>query len=244
MQFAIIISKKDPAGLAIKGFLPKDLNVNLVEKETIYNENIDKQIKADFFIFATKHESKIKIPAFSVHCPGNWGKAEMGGNDFTLNRSSSLLQFKALRFLNENNPKYELILEATHHGPYLEKPCFFIEIGSSLKEWQDEEAANLVAKTILHVINSKTEKVNTAIGIGGLHHGPNFVKYSLRNNVAISHICPKYALEFLNKNMFNQTIQKTMETVNYVLIDWKGLGKEKDKIKELLKNTNLEIIKI
>ncbi len=244
MEFAIIISEKDPAGITIKEFLPKNLDVHLVEKESIYNENIDKKIKADFFIFATKHESKTKLPAFSVHCPGNWSKAEMGGKDNILNLSSSLLQFKALKYLNKNNPKYELILEATHHGPFLEKPCFFIEIGSSLKEWQDKEAASLISQTIVHVIKDKTENTKTAIGIGGLHHGPNFVKYSLRNNVAISHICPKYALQFLNKNMLQQAISKTLEKVNYVLLDWKGLGKEKDRIKELLKGIDLEIIKI
>lgn len=244
MEFAIILSKKDPAGLTIKEFLPGNLNVHLVEKESIYNENIDKKVKADFFIFATKHESKTKLPAFSVHCPGNWDKAEMGGKDNILNPSSALLQFKALKYLNENNPKYELILEATHHGPYLEKPCFFIEIGSSLKEWQDKEAASLISKAIFHVIKNDTEKVKTAIGIGGLHHGPNFVKYSLKNNVAISHICPKYALQFLNQEMLDQAINKTIEKVDYVLVDWKGLGKEKEKIKDLLKDIDLEVIKI
>ena len=32
--------------------------------------------------------------------------------------------------------KYKLTLECTHHGPLIEKPCVFIEIGSTETEWE------------------------------------------------------------------------------------------------------------
>ena len=44
--------------------------------------------------------------------------------------------------------------------------------------------------------------------------------------------------------MLNQMVLRSYEKVSYIIIDQKGLGNEKEKIMNLLKNTELEIIKI
>ena len=82
MEKTIIISKKDPASLNIKEELDT-LNIRTyeVEEEPIYAENIDKKVKADFFIFATKHSSEKGINSLSIHVPGNWYKADLGGKE-------------------------------------------------------------------------------------------------------------------------------------------------------------------
>jgi D-aminoacyl-tRNA deacylase len=40
---------------------------------------------------------------------------------------------------------FDITLEATHHGPWVETPCLFAEIGSSEAEWQRTDAAALWA---------------------------------------------------------------------------------------------------
>src|SRR5438046_10470461 len=44
---------------------------------------------------------------------------------------------------------YEVTFEATHHGPYLTSPTFFIEQGSTAREWVDREASRAIARVLL-----------------------------------------------------------------------------------------------
>ena len=44
--------------------------------------------------------------------------------------------------------QFELTLEVTHHGPWLEVPALFIEIGSTEETWPHEGAAELLASII------------------------------------------------------------------------------------------------
>ncbi len=262
MQTAIIISKKDPAGLNIKENLLelfpfqktteifdnnfvyqlKDIKIYTTEKESIYCENIDKQINADLFVFATKHEAASKINSLSVHAPGNWGKAEFGGKDKKLCIAPASLLKMALLKLEKlaKNTEWEIVQECTHHGPYLEKPCMFIEIGSSLEQWQNKKAGQIIAKTILHILTEKIPNYKIAFGIGGLHHTPIFKKVMLNTEYSFGHVCPKYQLDNLDKEMLKQALDKTKEKVDLIVIDWKGLGQYKERIINLLKELNLE----
>ena len=43
---------------------------------------------------------------------------------------------------------FDLSLEVTHHGPFLETPCLFIEVGSTEATWGHTGAANLLAEII------------------------------------------------------------------------------------------------
>ena len=78
------------------------------------------------------------------------------------------------------------------------------------------------------------------IGIGGNHYCANFNKL-LHEDIALSHICPKHNLEHLNITTLKQAIERTKEKVDYIILDWKGLGPHKEKIKELTSNLNIEI---
>ena len=55
----------------------------------------------------------------------------------------------------------------------------------------------------------------------------NFKKILLNTEFAVSHVCPKYNLESLDKGMIKQAIERTYEKVEFIILDWKGLGKEK-----------------
>jgi len=254
MKTAIIVSKIDPAGINIAGFLEKEeldkynSKLYFVEKESIFNEDIDKEIDADLFVFATKHQSKEGVHSLSCHIPGNWDKADAGGKDRKLCIAPAVLLKAAFLELNKLGKElhHELTLEVTHHGPYLEKPCMFIEIGSDEDNWQNKEAGKVISQVIIHLLENIDDIMNNkknykiAFGIGGPHYANTFNKKILETNIAIGHICPKYMLEKLDKELILQAMEKTIPRTDFVLLDWKGLGKEKQRIVGLLKELKLK----
>ena len=252
MNFAVLYSKKDLAGKNIvehlkSHFLPQIPILDL-KKETIYSERIDKHPflkNSDFLIFASKHRSKEKRKTLSLHAPGNWRGADFGGKQGKVCPTSSLILKYLFQQLNkivkQEKSDFEVTLECTHHGPYLEKPCCFIEIGSQETEWQDKKAAKIIAKTIASLQNYKKPKITkTAIGLGGPHYCPNFNKIQLNSQYAVSHIIPQYSLP-LTQPILQEAIEKTQEHVDCILLDWKGLGKskEREQIIKLLKKLDL-----
>ena len=265
MHFAIVVSKADQAGMNIKQCLielgfeeTKDsfedsvvyefkgeknkIKMYTVEKESIYNEDIDKKINADFFIFATKHQAASGIHSLSAHTAGNWGKADFGGQERKLCMAPASFLKNALIQLHELavNHKYEIIQECTHHGPYLEKPSMFIEIGSDSNHWLNKDSGVIIGKAIIHLTTQEIEICEAAFGIGGLHHTPIFTKIMDRSKIAFGHVCPKYNLHNLDREMIVQALEKTSEKVQHIILEWKGMGKEKDRIVNLLNEMNLE----
>ena len=107
----------------------------------------------------------------------------------------------------------------------IEKPCLFIEIGSTETEWTNTKAGFVVARAISEAIRDFKENPynEIAIAIGGPHYCPNFKKIQLKSNVAISHVIPQYAFP-LTEEMVRESIEKTVEELDFVLLDWKGLG--------------------
>ena len=271
-KIAIIASSKDPAGISIrsnlielsdfkkinenfdgnavfefKGIKDKTIKLYLTNEDLIFAENIDKKINADFFIFASKHRSKENTPSFTVHPIGNFGTVDFGGREKKLCFSSAVLlknMFIELNNAGKEKTGYEITMEATHHGPFVEKPAVFVEIGSTEKEWNDMENGKIIAETIMNALKNEIANYKTAVGIGGPHYCSNFNKIMLRTDTAVSHICPKYHLQDLNENLVKQSIEKTIEKVDFILLDWKGFGKEKQRIVELLKNFDIEVKRI
>lgn len=249
MHFAIAYSKKDLAGVNIIERLKEQYipHIPIIElkKETIYAENLN--AKADFLVFASKHASEKGTPSLSLHAPGNWRSADLGGQEGKVCSTSAFILKYLFQQLNKNAEQanlkgYEVTLEVTHHGPLIKLPCCFIEIGSSEKEWQDKEAAKIIAKTILSLQNYKKQNWIPAIGLGGPHYCPNFNKIQLNSQYAIGHIIPQYALP-LTTSMLKEAEQKTQEHVKNILIDWKGCGKSEDRAKvvEIVKRFGIEI---
>jgi len=48
-------------------------------------------------------------------------------------------------------------------------------------------------------------------------------------------------LDKLNENLISQSIQKTKEKIDFAVLDWKGLGTEKQRIVEMIQKLNLAI---
>ena len=249
MRFAIAYSKLNSAGMNIVeqfkqlAYAPQIPIIEL-SKDTIFSEDISEkkypELKnIDFLVFASTHRSEKGNPSLSLHAPGNWRSADLGGKPGKVCKTSSFILkylFQELdKNYNENKDKlseeYSVTLEVTHHGPLTEIPCCFIELGSSEKQWQDKEAAKIVAKAILSLQNYPNIHIDNwqaTIGIGGPHYAPNFNKIQLNSHYAISHIIPDYALP-LTESMLSQGEEKTTEQIKEVLIDWKGCGKSEQR---------------
>lgn len=255
LDVAIVASRMDPAGMNIAEQLQlletfpatigsKKTGLFLKDKFITDLDNIDREIPADIFVFASQHKSKAAIHSLSVHSIGSFGKAVGSGRDNYLVPAPALLMRDCLKLLNEKvekeNMDYEVILEATHHGPVLEKPSMFIEIGSDEAHYRDEKAGRIVAATILDAIRKieNSCEVKTFVGIGGMHHCPNFTKVML--NDAISYVCPKYLLESLDEGMLKQSMKKSVPVSKGVVLDWKGMGREKERLKQLLSGMGIE----
>ncbi|MCK4552605.1 hypothetical protein KAT80_00175 [Candidatus Pacearchaeota archaeon] len=258
-KYLIIASKKDKAGINITTNLSQfrknpvlssmadnpSFDFYLVDDEIIYTKslNLEKINKYDFVIFASKHKSEKKEKTLCVHAPGNWREAQLGGEKTKVCKTSALFQKQIFEKLNSNvkehslDKKYKVTLECTHHGPLIDKPCIFIEIGSTENQWIDRKAGFIIAKTINQIIKEfKPNPYNeVAVGIGGPHYCPNFNKVQLNSNIALSHVIPQYALP-LDQEMIKQAIGNTEEEVDFALLDWKGLGnaEQRKQVTEIL----------
>jgi D-aminoacyl-tRNA deacylase len=262
MRFAIVYSKQNIAGTNIVeefkkiSFSPQIPIIEIKDKHVIVAEDISiknyPQLKEiDFLIFASTHKSEKAEPSLSLHAPGNWRSADLGGQPGKICPTSAFVLkylFQKLDEIAKQNKeiyeKYNITLEVTHHGPLTNLPCCFIELGSSETNWKDKQAAKILAETILSLQDYELNKSNnwiSAIGLGGPHYAPVFNKIQLHSNYAIGHIIPQYVLP-LTESMLKQAEQKTTEQVKEIIIDWKGCGKSEQRQKaiELIEQVGLK----
>ncbi len=254
---AIIASEKDPAGMNIfhsllnKGFESTDrrwLNKTVyrknnwllarAESEIVYaNEVAD--LDVDEVIFISKHASKSGEPTLTTHVPGNFGPADYGGNPGKLcSVRADRMREVHLQLLNPPFD-YKVSLEVTHHGPYIPQPCFFVELGSTEEQWEQEEPGEYIAKAVNKAIEKEPREMETAIGIGGNHYAPKFSE--AEEDIAIGHIIPRYAQDHLDKDMVEQMIEKTLPEPSKILIDKKGT-KQQSKVREMLSEYEVDLL--
>ncbi|MBI3036716.1 hypothetical protein HYY73_03095 [Candidatus Woesearchaeota archaeon] len=274
-KIAIIVSSKDVAGMLIKqqllrnyGFweikgesfegsavysLPvEDYEARLftTASDSIHCENIDKRIPAGLFVFATRHYSKAGVPSLTTHSVGNWGKADYGGQDGTICPAPAPLLKLFLQNLaavaKSGNYNGEVVQEATHHGPYIEKPAVFIEVGSTEKEWNDERLTAMVADSLIGGLGDYVALENNfvpVVGLGGIHYASGFRKLMLDSEYAVGHICPKSHLANLTQELLRQAMNACVPEAKSVVLDWKGLGPEKQRVIEILESAGIDWLK-
>ncbi len=269
----LVASKKDAAAMNIAeklinnhGFKggTENFDGNPVFSKKLSNGNTAKLIRIDqdsistqstvfpsplsLLMFLSRHKSMSGKPTLSVHTPGNLGKADLGGLPRTVSISPASAMKEALKAMKasqeEKGLEYEVSYECTHHGPSLNVPTMFVELGSSEKQWIDQEAAEAVAKGALAAASAETV-YPTVLGIGGPHYNMKFTRKALETETAFGHIVPKYAIKELDSEVLQQCINKTAEPVKKVMLDWKGItGADKNQLLRLLAETKLEIEKI
>lgn len=204
---------------------------------------ISPQFPSDLLIYASTHRSESRRPCFTVHAPGNWGNADLGGLPSTLNTCAPSTMKNILCEMNKLSQKRELnwpaSLEVDHHGPTLSSPILFAEIGSSEEEWNNELAGEIAANAIMQGLASDKE-FPAYLGFGGMHYASKFNGYETGGDISLSHILPKYHVSSFDKEMLAQALSKCTQKAEGALIDWKGLGgEERQKVISLLEEEGM-----
>jgi len=266
----VVASNKDIAGLNIRGqvlnhysfkeitekfqgnpIYVSDAKGGIIKLVTLNEEPVYAQNLTDFFsglelvVFISRHSSESGKPTLSVHTPGNFGEAELGGMARKVSVSPANAMRDALktmaRLKSEMELDYEVSYEATHHGPSLDVPTMFVELGSSSKQWGDMRAAEAVAHAAMEAVtNFGNSSAKAVLGIGGLHYNSKFTRMALENDIAFGHMIPKYAMPSMDEEVLRQSIERTLEKMESVILDWKGIkGEDKPRLAEMLKNIGM-----
>ena len=204
------------------------------------DESFEKEnhVKINNIIFLSRHKAASGKPSLTVHPIGNWGKAEYGGKEGKITPTSPKLMTGLLRKIKENQLEgFDVCFEATHHGPLLDTPTIFLEIGSTESEWEDEVPAQALIKSLLDV---KYNVGKNVVGIGGGHYTPRFTEAALTHKVNFGHMVANYGIPFVDA----KTIKEAMKSSNAegVYFHKKAMKKsEYRQIKEALENENISV---
>lgn len=181
----------------------------------------------DYFIVLSSHTSRSNTPSATVHVPGNWGKAELGGEDNRLSMSYPSKMLDILKGYAELKDRgYEITFEVDHHGPTFDKPVMFVELGSDEKGWRDKEAAKVIIKSVMNAIDMNNE-YDVYFGIDGTHYLPKLTKYALEHNISYAHLLARYQEAGFREEMFIQAIKLSIESVEGIMLAKKGVDGEK-----------------
>jgi D-aminoacyl-tRNA deacylase len=229
----------------------KSITFVTLKEESVYTQTLPETFpEAELIVFLSRHSSQSGTPTLTVHTPGNFGAAELGGLPKTVSVSPANAMADALRALNnqktERQLSYQVSYEATHHGPSLSVPTMFVELGSSEAQWDDKVAAAVVAEAALAAVaNFGVSKQPAVLGIGGTHYNQKFTQMALENGVVFSHMIPKYAVSEVTPDLLRHCVQRTFEPVGSAVVDWKGISsKDKSNVLSALQEVGLPFKKV
>ncbi len=213
---------------------------NIHIKAEKIDENYEKKenVKINNIIFLSRHKAASGKPSLTVHPIGNWGKAEYGGEEGKITPASPKIMTSLLREIKENQLEgFDVCFEATHHGPLLNTPTIFLEIGSTENEWEDELPAQSLIKSLLEV---KYIDGKNVVGVGGGHYTPRFTEAALTHSVNFGHMIANYGVPFVNTKVLRNAIEAS--NAEGVYFHKKAMKKSVYRqIKEELENENIAI---
>lgn len=195
-----------------------DYEMVLIKDIHLHRELLDLDIEKalgrryDVFIFASRHRSESGLRTLTVHALGNYGNADFGGQPERLVPTSPKMMTQALLLLKKHgaNLGFGVSFETTHHGPYLETPTFFIEIGSGPDAWPEPEPARAIARVLLDLGRENiTADDAIGIGFGGGHYAPRHTDVVERMKISMGHMVPDHALGHVDGPMLDRMIAGT-----------------------------------
>ena len=168
------------------------LHLHLDHVDELVREEVG--VHADEVVFLSKHRAASGKPTLTVHPIGNFGKAEYGGRDGSLVPAAPTFLSGMLREMSVRGKglPFQISYEVTHHGPFLNVPTSYLEIGSDEVNWGHQEAAEALAGSLLNFTPSDGPVV---VGVGGGHYAPRFSEVTLVKKVSFGHMVAKHVLE-------------------------------------------------
>ena len=220
-----------------------------INEESIYYQAITDHFNPKLIIYISRHSSKSGTPTLSVHTPGNLTKAQKGGIQRKISiASANAMKEALLEMAQQKNVlglDYQVSYECTHHGPSLDVAAMFVELGSSPAQWKDMKAAEAVAHAAMAPICKSSKYLPVAVGIGGPHYSRKFTHMALDGGFAFGHMIPKYAISQIDVKIIKQCVERTLEKVETVILDWKGIkGADKAGLAEALEKVGVQTQKV
>jgi D-aminoacyl-tRNA deacylase len=246
MRIALVSSRQDRAGTNIRHHIEELLasprgewqlpgrsySFHEVDGRLIHADNVDDGFDADLVVFLSRHASVNPVPVLTVHVTGNFGAAELGGSPRTLATAEPGMMQATLRALARYCPEgYRVSYEVTHHGPTaLSLPSFFVEIGSTEKEWADPAAGRAAAMAVL---SAEPAQPVPLIGFGGTHYAARETEIALSTRGAFGHIAHTREISPIDSVMVRDMFVKSGAVAAY--IDRKALARgELDRLIRIL----------
>lgn len=252
MKIGIIISKRAEKEFKLRiNQLLKEKNISVIEIEDFplyFTDDFLNEYDADYFVGVSIHSLKDMPKRFCVHPCGNWNEKwprhpfDLGGKEKNLcMHSASLLKFIYTSLHKYNYLKdYKISIEATHHGPELNKPIIMLELGSCPEAWQNLEANKILVKVVEDVIqNFRPNMTKAFLILGGDHYMQNISPFLLNDDFIVGHMCPSSQIHNFNANMLKEAINQTHEGVDSAIIDLAGVGQHAERITNLLESSNI-----
>ncbi|MDX1612388.1 MAG: D-aminoacyl-tRNA deacylase, partial [Candidatus Thermoplasmatota archaeon] len=167
-------------------------------------------------IFLSRHKAASGNPSLTVHPIGNFTQAPYGGQPGRVVPTHPGWMLGMLEHLKEHGPDgYDVCYEATHHGPWLELPTCFLELGSTEEQWADEAAAGVLADAVLE---TEPAQAPTVLWVGGGHYCPQVTDLALAGELMPGHIIPNWAIEgSITDETLEEAVEATPGCQGYVL---------------------------
>jgi len=96
---------------------------------------------------------------------------------------------------------------------------------------------------IIDIMKIQQQSYPIAICFGGTHYSKKFTDELIHGKYSLGTVIPKHALDYIDQSLFFHIIKRNIGATA-ALLDWNGMGKNKQKILEMLGTTDLEIIKL
>ncbi|HII33492.1 MAG TPA: hypothetical protein HA308_01170 [Candidatus Thalassarchaeaceae archaeon] len=198
-----------------------DVHLLTIQKIHVNADSIDKiherelDCTVDEVLVLSRHVSSTDTPAITLHAIGLPGASPEGGpgrsggvNGVLVPPSPRFATIFREMVIEARKRKlddhFDLTMEATHHGPVLETPTLYLEIGSTVMDWSREDALELWAHLLSKVLGLEDGSQkgkwmgsgDVMIGLGGGHYAPRHKAVVEKGNMWLGHIIANYSLDF------------------------------------------------
>lgn len=166
--------------------------------------------------FLSRHRAASGQPSLTVHPIGNHAEAAFGGSAERLSPAAPRDMGALLRRLRHHRDRtgleHQVTYEATHHGPTMEFPSLFVEIGSDEAWYSDRTSAEVLAAAVTDVLDGEGHaEAPVYLGIGGGHYVPQQTDRCLAGDGDFGHLVPAYALDAQEPEATHQVLQRAWE---------------------------------
>lgn len=191
-----------------------DLRMVTIDEMHITNENLLERLPPSLVdpalvVFLSRHKSESGKPTLSVHPIGNFADAPYGGQPGTVIDTHPAWMAGLFEALVARDPEgYEVTYEATHHGPYLEAPTLFYELGSTAEAWTDEDAGRVLAEALIEA--EPVDDAPPVLWVGGGHYCPQVNDAVRAGEILPGHIIPGWAT---GQGISEETLEQAVEAI-------------------------------